>query len=117
MKQWAIGIVLAAAGAAWAAPPPPPPPGQAAAPPPASTQAFQNAMDKMHGGMDVTYTGDADRDFVAGMIPHHQGAIDMAQVELQYGRDPKIRQLAARIISAQEHEIEMMKAWAAKRHK
>ncbi len=77
-----------------------------------STQAFMAAMSKMHESMmAVTYSGDADVDFVNGMIPHHQGAIDMAKVELQYGKDPEIRKLAEGIISAQQSEIEMMQAW------
>lgn len=56
-------------------------------------------------------TGDADIDFVQGMIPHHQGAIDMATILLQNGHDPQIRKLAADIVKAQESEIAMMKSW------
>lgn len=75
--------------------------------------AYQAANEKMHRDMMITFTGDADRDFVAGMIPHHQGAIDMAEVVLKYGRDPEIRKLAQEIIGAQQKEIAWMKAWLA----
>ncbi len=84
---------------------------------PASTKAYRDAMTKMDQGMALTYSGDADKDFVAGMIPHHQGAIDMAKVELQYGKDPKLRKLAQNIIAAQHNEIAFMKSWQAKHAK
>ena len=65
----------------------------------------------MHKDMNIDYTGDADVDFVKGMIPHHQAAIDMAKIELQYGKDPETRKLAEQIIAAQEAEIAGMQAW------
>ena len=80
----------------------------------ASTKAYRDAMAKMNQGMAITYSGDADKDFVAGMIAHHQGAIDMAKVELQYGKDPQLHKLARGIIAAQQKEIAFMKSWQAK---
>jgi uncharacterized protein (DUF305 family) len=76
-----------------------------------STAAYEAANTKMHRDMGVALTGDADVDFLAGMVPHHQGAIDMAEVVLKYGKDPKVRQLAQDIIQAQKKEIAMMNAW------
>jgi len=74
-------------------------------------KAFTDANTKMHRAMSAKLTGNADRDFVQGMIPHHQGAIDMARVESQYGTDPELRKLAEDIIAAQEKEIALMKQW------
>ncbi|MBS0240080.1 MAG: DUF305 domain-containing protein [Proteobacteria bacterium] len=82
-----------------------------------SSKAFEAANQKMHAAMSIPYTGDADVDFVNGMIAHHQGAIDMAKVELQYGKDPEMRKLAEDIIKAQEPEIAAMNAWLAKHKK
>ncbi|MEN9912541.1 MAG: hypothetical protein RI956_985 [Pseudomonadota bacterium] len=74
----------------------------------ASTQAYQRANDSMHANMNIAFTGDADADFLAGMIPHHQGAIDMAKVVIAHGKDPKIKALAQAIIKAQVREISEM---------
>ncbi|TES60872.1 DUF305 domain-containing protein [Burkholderia cepacia] len=80
-----------------------------------SVQAFKDADQSMMQKMQTpTYTGDADKDFVAHMIPHHQGAIDMAQVELKYGKDPEMQKLARSIVKAQKEEIATMKRWQAK---
>ena len=77
----------------------------------ASTEAFKAAAAKMHKSMETESTGDADIDFVRGMIPHHQGAIDMAKVALEHGKDPEIRKLAEGVVREQEKEIAEMRAW------
>lgn len=66
---------------------------------------------RMHAAMNVPLTGNLDADFVRGMIPHHQGAIDMAELALKHSNDPFIRTLARGIIAAQRREITAMRAW------
>ncbi len=75
----------------------------------ASTKKYQQINENMHKSMDIKFTGDADKDFLAAMIPHHQGAVEMAEVVLQHGKNPKIRQLAQEIITLQKKEIAEMK--------
>ena len=82
-----------------------------------STRAFKAADEKMMKDMNRPMTGNADQDFVAGMLPHHGGAVDMARVEIQYGKDPEMLRLARAVIAAQEKEIALMKAWQAKHPK
>jgi hypothetical protein len=67
------------------------------------------AMTRMMDGMSVKPTGDVDRDFVAMMVPHHQGAIDMAQAELRYGHNEQLRRIAQEIVVEQQQEIIAMR--------
>lgn len=82
-----------------------------------SSAAYRAANTKMHEGMDIAFTGNADIDFARGMIPHHQGAVDMAKIVLAFGKDPQIRKLAEEIIKAQETEIAFMQGWLTKNAK
>ena len=80
-----------------------------------STKAFKEADMKMMKDMAVPYTGDVDIDFRTKMIPHHQGAIDMARLQLAHGKDPELRKLAEEIIGAQENEIRFLNDWLARK--
>ncbi len=76
---------------------------------------MMQAMDRMDAGMMAAKpTGDPDRDFAAMMIPHHQGAIDMAKLQLIFGHDPVMRRLAQAIIVEQQQEIELMRRFLQK---
>lgn len=78
-------------------------------------RAYAAANDRMHGAMGSRIDADPDVAFMRGMIPHHQGAVDMAHVVLEHGKDPEVRALAETVIKAQEAEIKQMQAWLAKR--
>jgi len=73
--------------------------------------AYVTASERMHQDMAIEFTGNPDVDFARAMIPHHQGAIDMARAVLQYGQEPEIRALAEAIIAAQENEIAVLRGW------
>lgn len=75
------------------------------------SRAYLEANKVMHEGMDITFSGDADIDFLKGMIAHHQGAVDMAQVQLKYGEDAQVKRLSRDIIRAQNLEIRWMQSW------
>lgn len=82
-----------------------------------SSKAYETAMAGMMKAMSMPMSGKPDLDFVQGMMPHHQGAIDMAKAVLQYGKDPEVKTLAEGVIKAQESEIAFMKDWLAKADK
>jgi Domain of unknown function (DUF305) len=70
------------------------------------------SMMKMHDDMSaLERTGNADADFVRMMLPHHQAAVDMARVQLLYGKDPQMRRLAQEILADQQLEIQLMQLW------
>ena len=103
----AAGLVFSAPG--WAQQMPGMPMGA-----PGPGNPMMQSMDRMNQAMaHAPMTGDTDRDFVAMMIPHHEGAIDMARLELKSGHDPALRRLARAIVAAQAHEITTMKRWQA----
>lgn len=77
-------------------------------------QAFAKANAQLMAGIRAPLSGNADRDFVVNMLVQHQAVIDMARIQLQYGADPEVRELANVLIAAQEKEIAWMKAWLLK---
>ena len=79
-------------------------------------ELMADATHRMHEGMAAPPTGNPDEDFVIQMIPHHQGAIDMAEALLVHGKDPELRQLAKSIIAEQQNEIQIMRSWQ-RRHR
>ncbi|WP_442931828.1 CopM family metallochaperone [Microvirga sp. CF3062] len=76
-----------------------------------ATQGYRQANEKMHKNMDIAFSGNADIDFVRSMIPHHEGAIDMAKVALQHAKDEQVRKWAQDVIREQEREIAEMQTW------
>ena len=83
--------------------------GPHAQPPSPFYSEMDTAMSRMMEQMHVEPTGDVDRDFVRMMVPHHQGAIEMAVAQLKYGKDPVLKRIAQEIIIEQRQEIDVMK--------
>lgn len=83
----------------------------------AASLALQAVNEKMHRDMAIEFSGNADADFARAMIPHHQGAVDMAKIAIAFGKDPEIRKLAEEVVRTQEAEIAFMRDWLNKQGK
>lgn len=116
LRRYMLSLALLSCGAVSAqAQQPGPNAGMSVNGAPAADQSMMESMNKMSQAMSsAPLTGDPDHDFVVMMIPHHQGAIDMARYELQHGKDPEMRKLAQAIVAAQDKEMAEMKRWLAK---
>jgi uncharacterized protein (DUF305 family) len=73
--------------------------------------ALSGINSRMHGEMQIVYSGNTDVDFAKSMLAHHEGAIDMARIELAFGKNPEMRKLAEEIVRAQQAEVEQITAW------
>ena len=77
-----------------------------------ASRAYMDSMRKMNQGMmGKPMSGDADRDFATMMMSHHQGAIDMARVELEHGKDPELKAMAQKVIGDQSREVKELQDW------
>ena len=78
----------------------------------AADTSMMNAMQKMNQSMkDIKLTGNQDHDFIVLMIPHHEAAIKMSQVELKYGKDPRVKEVAEGVLKGQSKDVKHMKKW------
>ncbi|PWC66357.1 hypothetical protein TSH7_07140 [Azospirillum sp. TSH7] len=76
-----------------------------------ASRAYMQSMQKMNRDMRKPMTGDADQDFARMMAAHHQGAIDMARVELQYGKDPDLKAMAQKMVDDQTKGVQQLQDW------
>ena len=82
-----------------------------------ASKGYMDAMSKMQASVPKDQKGDPDTDFARMMIPHHRGAMDMAKVELQYGKDPMLRKMAEKMIKDQEKEVADLEKWLKEKGK